>query len=162
MRIFESFKIILWLHFTIYLGQSIARPGVWKILLPDYQANDIEEGLVLFSICPNTFNTLAGFNQPFSTVKMRDFLQKASFERLQKQEKQQARLHLFSFHAIITLGCAHIFCPLGRMESPRIGYSYQEEDFFIPSRGMCMLKCSKVINAREKKLEKLVCNSSTF
>ena len=26
--------------------------------------------------------------------------------------------HLFSFIAIMTLGCVHVFCPLGRMESP--------------------------------------------
>ena len=40
---------------------------------------------------------------------MGDFLQKASFEHLQKQVKQKQDFPLFSFLAIMTLGCVHVF-----------------------------------------------------
>ena len=45
----------------------------------------------------------------------------------------------------MTLGHVHTFCPLRRLESPRISYSYQGEDFFNPKR----LKRAAVIPVRE-------------
>ena len=65
-----------------------------KILFPEYRSNDIENYLVLFSICPIRFSNLPGFSQPWLPVEMGDFLHKARFKKL------------------------HIYFVLLRMESP--------------------------------------------
>ena len=73
------------------LGESRKKVQLFKkMLLPKNQSNIyiyiyvIENCLVLFQICPIRLCNLPGFNQPCIFVKMRDFLQKACFENLQK------------------------------------------------------------------------------
>ena len=92
-----------------------------KFVLPKYRSNDVENCLVLFSICPISFIYLRGVNWPFVPVEMGDFLQKASLQNLQKTgENTKQDFPLFSLLAIMTLGYVHVFCP---------GISYQEENF---------------------------------
>ena len=57
------------------------------MLLPEYQINDIEKGLVLSSISPVKFSNLPGFNQLFLPVEMGDFLQKTSLGNLRNRTR---------------------------------------------------------------------------
>ena len=72
-------------------GESIKTPGVWKILIPEYQSNEIENCLILSPICQIRSSNLSDFNRPFLPVEIGDFLQKAPSENLQNQRKQQAK-----------------------------------------------------------------------
>ena len=65
-------------------GESIKTPGDCKILIPEYQSNDIKNCLVLFPICQIRFSNLPGFNRLFLPVEIGDFLQKAPSENLLK------------------------------------------------------------------------------
>ena len=47
------------------LGESQKGSVIEKMLLPEYQSNDIENCLVSFLICPIRFSNLPGFNRPF-------------------------------------------------------------------------------------------------
>ena len=68
-------------------GESIKTPGVCeKILVPEYLSNDVENCLVLSSICQIRFSNLPGFNRSFLPIEIGDFLQKAPFENLKKQQ----------------------------------------------------------------------------
>ena len=63
-----------------------------KILIPEYQSNDVENCLVLSSICQIRFSNLPSFNQSFLPIEIGDFLQKAPFDKTCKNErKQQAK-----------------------------------------------------------------------
>ena len=77
-------------------GEPTKRPGVLKILLPEYQSNDIENCLVLFPICLIRLSNLPGFNRLFLPVEMGDLLQKASFENLQNRVKTTSKISLSS------------------------------------------------------------------
>ena len=67
-----------------------------KMLLSEYQINYIKKGLVVFLICPIRFSNLPGFNRPFRPVEMRDGLEKASFENLQKRMQTTKKISLGS------------------------------------------------------------------
>ena len=60
-------------------------------MIPQYQSNDVENCLVLSPICQIRFSNLPGFNRSFLPVEIGDFLEKAPFENLQKQAKQQVK-----------------------------------------------------------------------
>ena len=54
---------------------------------------------------------------PFLPVEMRELLQKATFESQQNPVKTTSKIsHLFSYLAIMTFGCVHVFSPVGRLE----------------------------------------------
>ena len=56
-------------------GKSIKGPDFEKYcLLLEYQSNNIETCLGLFPICPIRLSMLAGFNRPFLSFEMGDFL----------------------------------------------------------------------------------------
>ena len=86
-------------------------PAFEKMLLPEYQSNDIENCLALFPICPIRFSNLFGFDRSFLPIEMGYFLQKVP-------ENNKQAFPLFSFLAMITLACVHIFRPLERMKYP--------------------------------------------
>ena len=88
-------------------------------MFPDYHSNDIENCLVLFRIRQIRFGNLSGFNRPFVAVKVGDFSPESPFKKPAKtSENTKQDFPLFSFLAAMTLECVHVFCPLGRMESP--------------------------------------------
>ena len=55
-------------------GESIKRPAFEKILLPEYQGNDVENCLILSPICQIMFSNLPCFNRSFLPVEIGDFL----------------------------------------------------------------------------------------
>ena len=71
-------------------GESI--PTFEKILLPEYQSNDVEKCPVLSLICQISFSNLLGFNQSFLPVEIGDFLQKTLFKNLQKRAKTASKI----------------------------------------------------------------------
>ena len=77
-------------------GESIKTPGVSKILIPQYQINDVENCLVLSPICQIRFSNLRGFNRSFLRVEIGDFLGKSPFENLQKRAKIAGKISLCS------------------------------------------------------------------
>ena len=104
---------------TETLGKSIKCPALEKMLRLEYQSNDIEKCLALFMIHLVRFNNLPSFDLPFLLVEMGDILRKNPFRKPTKTSENNKRdFALFPFLAIMTLGCVHVFCPLGRMESP--------------------------------------------
>ena len=103
----------------ILLGELKKCPAFETIVLPENHSNDNENCLVLFPAPPIRFNNLYGFNRPSLPVEMGDFLQRVPFENLQKRsENTKQDFLLFSFLALMTLGCVYVFCLLGRMEFP--------------------------------------------
>ena len=86
-----------------------------KILLPEYQSNDIERCLVLFPIWPIRFSNLPGFNVPFIPV---DVSTDSTFRKPAKTgEKNNKGFPLLPFLAMMTLACAHLFCAFERKQS---------------------------------------------
>ena len=77
--------------FPVIPCESIKRPTFEKVLLHEYQSNDIEKCLVLSPVCQIRFSNVLGFNRSFLPVEIGDFLQKAPFGNLQKRVKRQAR-----------------------------------------------------------------------
>ena len=61
-------------------GESIKTPVFEKILIPQYQRNDVENCIVLSLICQISFSNLPGFNHSFLPVEIGDFLKKAPFK----------------------------------------------------------------------------------
>ena len=78
-------------------GESIKMRAFEKILLSEYQSNEIENCLILSPICQIRSSNLPGFNRPFLPVEIRDFLQKASFKNLQKRAKIASKISLCSW-----------------------------------------------------------------
>ena len=60
--------------------------GFEKMLLPEYQSNDIERCFVLFPICPIRFSNLPGFDQPFLSVEMGRFSAESPLRNPAKNE----------------------------------------------------------------------------
>ena len=79
-----------------------------KVVLSEYHINDIENCLVLFPVRPIRFSNLPGFDQPFLPVEMGDFLQKALSKASKTSDNTKQDFALFSFLAIMTLGCVHV------------------------------------------------------
>ena len=100
--------------------------GVQQLVRLLFNNNFINSGLVLKSVIPSRRN------RSFSTES--PFLKPAKTSENTKQD-----FPLFSFLAIMTLGCVHAFYPHGRMESPGISYSHAGEDF-NPLTGKQVLK----------------------
>ena len=67
------------------------------------------------------------------------------FQELAKtSESTKQDFRLISFLALMTLGCAHVLCFLGRMESPGICYSYWGgggETLQLDKREACAKAC---------------------
>ena len=82
--------------FAMSTGRVKKRLRFEKILLPEYQSNDIENGLVLYPICQIRFSNLPGFNWPFLPVEIGDFLQKAPSKNQQKRLKTPSKISLCS------------------------------------------------------------------
>ena len=61
---------------------QLKRPAFEKILIPQYQSNDVENCRVLSSICQIRFSNLPGFNQSFVPSKT-----------CKNERKQQAKFH---------------------------------------------------------------------
>ena len=119
-------------------GKSIKGPAFEKIMLPEYQRNDIDNCLFLFTISPTRFS-----NYPFvrSFLFGRSFLSKWDVfgrnplsKARKTSENNKQDIPLFSFLAIMTLGCTHAFCPLGGMEFPMTRLVIQWGGLFIPPR----------------------------
>ena len=90
-----------------------------KALAGSTKKRDIKGYLVLFPICPIKFSNLSGFNRLFLPVEMSDSLQKAYFPKpAKKSDNNKQDSPLFSFLPMMTLGCVHVFRPLGRMDFP--------------------------------------------
>ena len=70
-------------------------------------------------------------------------------------ERNKQDFPLFSFIAILTLGCIHVFRPHGRMESPQIRYSHQGEDFQSLAHAKASLHASLTVYEELKFLVKL-------
>ena len=78
-----------------------------------------ENCLVLSPIRQIMLSNLPGFNRSFLLVENRSFAAESPFGKPAKRsENSKQNFPLFSFLAMMTLGCAHVFCPHGRMESP--------------------------------------------
>ena len=57
------------------------RPAFDKILIPEYQSNDIENSLVLSLTCQIRFSNLPGFNPSFLPVEIGDFFAESTFRK---------------------------------------------------------------------------------
>ena len=79
-------------------------------------------------------------------------------------ENTKQEFPLFSFLAIMTLGCVHVLYPPGRMESPE----YVNMIFILggkisnPTRGKHVLKRAERHRCEENTLWKFACNFGTF
>ena len=62
-----------------------------KILIPQYQSNDVENCLVLSPICQVRFSNLPGFTRSLFAVEIEDFLQKDPLKACKNERKQQAK-----------------------------------------------------------------------
>ena len=117
-------------------GELIKRSGAWNNVAPECQSNKVENYLFcsrqvqLGSVSYPDFNWL---QIPFD---IRDFLQKARFEKPGKRHKLTSKsslcLHSWQWSHFYILAMIHIFCPHKGMESPWKSYSWQGENFFIP------------------------------
>ena len=67
---------------------------------------------------------------------------------------------LFSFLALMTLGYAHAFCPLGRMESPEYLICTRGK-IFQPDRRKHVLKSAESHRCEVNAVGKLACNINT-
>ena len=112
---------------------SINRLEVWKNTAPRISKQLDENCLVLSPICLITSTNSLGFNRLLLLIEVEDFLRKALFQDLQKRNQNNKQsLPLLCFPAIMTLGCVHVSCLPGRMESPRISYYISGKTFFTP------------------------------
>ena len=76
--------------------------------------HDIGNCLVLSLVRPVRLSNLPGINW-----RNARFSAESPFRKPAKtSENSKQNFPLFSFLAIMTLGCNHVFCPHGRMESP--------------------------------------------
>ena len=55
-------------------GESIKRAAFEKIMIPEFQSNDVYDCPVLSPICQIRFSNLPGFNRSFLPVEIGDFL----------------------------------------------------------------------------------------
>ena len=67
------------------------RPAFEKILILQYQSNDVENCLVLSPIHQIRFSNLPGFDRSILPVKIGDFLEKATVKNLQKRAKTASK-----------------------------------------------------------------------
>ena len=95
-------------------------------------------------ISPITFIDLPSLNWPFLPFHMEDFLQNATSQTCLNKWKWQGKFP-FVFLPGNNDIYIHILCPLERMESPLISYSYQGEDLIIFLRGLHMQNHVQVI-----------------
>ena len=64
------------------------------------------------------FSNLSGFNQSFLSRNRRFSVESPFRKPAKTSENSKQNFPLFSFLAIMTLECAHVFCPHGKVKSP--------------------------------------------
>ena len=95
------------------LFELVKGPSVCKMLLPEYQINDVDEGLILFVICRVRFSILLGSDPPFLPVEMSGRNGRFSAESLfltpgKSSKNNEQDFASFSFLAILTLGYSRV------------------------------------------------------
>ena len=100
--------------------------------LPEYQANDIEKGVVFISTCSIRFSNLPGFNRPFLPVENRRFSVVSIFCKHAKRVETTSKSSLCSPSYQLSstaLECVHVFCSLGKIDFPELVTHTREKTF---------------------------------
>ena len=91
--------------------ESIKRPVFEKILLPEYQSSDVKNRLA--------FSRYVQLGPVICPALIGHILRNVPFRKPAKTNENDLQTSpLISFLALVTLIYIHVFCPLGRMESP--------------------------------------------
>ena len=83
------------------------------MLLPEYQINVIEKFRVLFSMCSICFSHSIWLESTLPSGRNGRYSTESLFRKPAKSSQNNKKdVPLFSFLAIMTLGCFHVFFPL--------------------------------------------------
>ena len=137
-------------------------PAFEKILLPEFQSSDFENCLFYtryVELGSAIYPVLIGHS--FSS-KWEIFCSRPLSKTCKTSENSEQDFPSFSFLAIITLACVHVFCPIGRMESPLNKIFILGGRLFKLPKGKHVLTHAESHRYEVSTLEILACNFNTF